>query len=88
MSSYGIQVDRPYTPTAIEISDDPKQLEDPEAYPVKVNAAVRLLLPRVTIIFQVTLKSLENENVEVVRAKYVVGCDGRSQSAVPSKVHV
>ena len=82
MSSYGIEVDRPYAPAALEISDDSKELQDPNAYPIKVRVWV---LRGGTIKrgnefdlgLQVTLNRLDAENTtEIVHAKYVVGCDG------------
>ncbi|KAI0036198.1 FAD binding domain-containing protein [Vararia minispora EC-137] len=63
MRKEGLEVDRPIIPTALEVSSDEEELSNPNAYPVKV-----------------TLQHLdaesEEERTEVVRAKFVVGCDG------------
>jgi phenol 2-monooxygenase len=36
MKKEGLQVERPIVPVALQISDDPRELADPRAYPVKV----------------------------------------------------
>jgi len=36
MKEEGLQVERPIVPITLQISDDPKELADPGAYPVKV----------------------------------------------------
>ncbi|KAI0738708.1 FAD binding domain-containing protein [Daedaleopsis nitida] len=61
MEPMGLFVQRSTIPTGIEISQDESVLNDPRAYPVKV-----------------TLKRLDREEneIEVVKAKFVVGCDG------------
>ncbi|KAG8966700.1 hypothetical protein FRC03_011448 [Tulasnella sp. 419] len=65
MSQYGVEVQRPWQPEALTISCDEKELLDPQAYPVTV------ILRRLK-----TESSLELDDVEIVRAKYVVGADG------------
>ena len=36
MRKEGLQVERPVVPTSLQISEDPKEVADPHAYPVKV----------------------------------------------------
>jgi phenol 2-monooxygenase len=36
MRKEGLEVERPIVPIDLQISDDPRELEDPRAYPVKV----------------------------------------------------
>lgn len=36
LREHGVHVERPYQPTSLELSQDEKELLDPEAYPVKV----------------------------------------------------
>ena len=36
MKKEGLQVERPIVPTSLQISEDPKEVADPDAYPVKV----------------------------------------------------
>ena len=36
MKKEGLQVERPIVPIALQISEDPRELADPHAYPVKV----------------------------------------------------
>ena len=80
MKKEGLQVERPIVPIALQISDDPKELADPLAYPVKVRTFpthLPLFLKRNS--FQVVLKHLAKESgddTEIVRAKFVVGADG------------
>ncbi|KAG9313169.1 putative monooxygenase [Chiua virens] len=63
LKNHGVQVDRPRQPSAIEISDDPKELSSPSSYPVKVT------LER--------LDAVDGQNrTEIVHAKFVVGADG------------
>ncbi|KAI0738678.1 FAD binding domain-containing protein [Daedaleopsis nitida] len=61
MEPMGLFVQRSTIPTGIEISQEESELNDPQAYPVKV-----------------TLKRLDREedDIEVVKAKFIVGCDG------------
>lgn len=42
LKSQGISVDRPIVPSSLEISQDPEELLDPSAYPVKV---LEILIP-------------------------------------------
>ncbi|KDQ61459.1 hypothetical protein JAAARDRAFT_30898 [Jaapia argillacea MUCL 33604] len=63
MRDMGLAVDRPTLPVAIELSQDEAELKDPQSYPIKV-----------------TLQNLDAaegvSDTEVVRAKYLIGCDG------------
>ncbi|KAF8262324.1 FAD binding domain-containing protein [Lactarius quietus] len=52
----------PIVPIALQMSDDPKELEDPHAYPVKI------VLKH--------LAKAAGDDTEIVRAKFVVGADG------------
>ena len=36
MKAHGVEVERPIVPTSLEISQDEKELKDPNAHPVKV----------------------------------------------------
>jgi phenol 2-monooxygenase (NADPH) len=36
MRKEGLQVERPIVPISLQISDDPKEIADPHAYPIKV----------------------------------------------------
>ena len=36
MKNEGLHVERPIVPISLQISDDPRELADPHAYPVKV----------------------------------------------------
>ncbi|KAF8586467.1 hypothetical protein K439DRAFT_1340899 [Ramaria rubella] len=60
MYASGVEVERPIVPISLEISDDPEELADPTAHPVKV----------------VLQSMESSGLTEVVRAKYVVGADG------------
>ncbi|KAG9313143.1 putative monooxygenase [Chiua virens] len=63
MKDHGVQVGRPRQPSAIEISEDPKELSSLSSYPVKVTVEC--------------LDSVDDKNkMEVVHAKFVVGADG------------
>ncbi|KAH9024977.1 FAD binding domain-containing protein [Lactarius hengduanensis] len=62
MKKEGLQVERPIVPIALQISDDPKELADPRAYPVKV------------VLKHLAKES--GDDTEIVRAKFVVGADG------------
>ena len=76
MSSWGVEVERPITPTCLEISNDPKELVDPSSHPVKVRSCFQAVSYIYSSI-KVLLKRLNGEeDTEVVRAKYVVGADG------------
>lgn len=37
MRTYGVKVERPIVPTRMELSSNPSELLDPQAYPVKVS---------------------------------------------------
>ncbi|KAF8262308.1 FAD binding domain-containing protein [Lactarius quietus] len=62
MKKEGLEVERPIVPIDLQISDDPRELEDPHAYPVKV------VLKH--------LDKAVDYDTEIVRAKFVVGTDG------------
>ncbi|PIL24615.1 hypothetical protein GSI_12499 [Ganoderma sinense ZZ0214-1] len=62
IATKGLVVQRPVVPTSIELSEAGSDLENPNAYPVKVT------LKR--------LDSTDNEGEEVVHAKFVLGSDG------------
>ncbi|KAH9057459.1 FAD binding domain-containing protein [Lactarius vividus] len=62
MKKEGLQVERPIVPIALQISDDPKELADPRAYPVKV------------VLKHLAKES--GDDTEIVRAKFVIGADG------------
>ena len=77
MSSYGVEVERPITPTCLEISNDPNELADPSSHPVKVRSCLQAAISYIYSSIKVLLKRLSgDEGTEVVRAKYVVGADG------------
>lgn len=57
-------VDRAVRPTSLEISSDEKQLEDPNAYPVKATLE--------------HMQAVEEDKItETVYAKFVIGTDGQ-----------
>ncbi|KAF8270632.1 FAD binding domain-containing protein [Lactarius quietus] len=62
MKKEGLQVERPIVPIALQISEDPRELADPHAYPVKV------------VLKHLAKES--GDDTEIVRAKFVVGTDG------------
>ncbi|KAG8900286.1 hypothetical protein FRB99_006141 [Tulasnella sp. 403] len=81
LAEHGIEVDRPMQPTSLELSQDEAELNDPQAYPVKV------VLKHLNEAHAISLTKQENqtpngtptdgvEDTEVVRAKYVLGADG------------
>lgn len=44
MSIMGVEVERPVVPISMQISDDPKILEDPSSFPIQVS---HLQMPRI-----------------------------------------
>lgn len=62
LASLGQKVHRPIAPTSIELSSDDRELLNPETYPITARLK--------------HLDSSSDENTEVVRAKFLVGCDG------------
>lgn len=40
MKDHGLEVDRPLQPVELQISQDVKELSDPDAYPIKVSTPV------------------------------------------------
>ncbi|KAG1850915.1 FAD binding domain-containing protein [Suillus subluteus] len=65
MKSQGVSVDRPIAPSSLEISEDPEELLDPSAYPVKV------VLDHIP-----ASDSDATPEQEIVHAKFVLGADG------------
>ncbi|TFL02292.1 FAD binding domain-containing protein [Pterulicium gracile] len=63
MRTYGVKVERPIVPTRMELSSNPSELLDPQAYPVKVTV-------------QHSDDSHPERQAEVIHAKFVVGADG------------
>ncbi|KAI6107750.1 FAD binding domain-containing protein, partial [Pisolithus croceorrhizus] len=63
MAQHNLKVDRPVKPLAIELSQDEEQLRSLSSYPIKVTLA---RLDTAT----------DADELEVIRAKYVVGADG------------
>ncbi|KAF8470314.1 FAD binding domain-containing protein [Russula ochroleuca] len=64
MRKEGLQVERPIVPISLQMSDDPKEVADPHAYPVKV------------VLRHLDRDSGDGDDTETVRAKFVVGADG------------
>ncbi|KAN0109116.1 FAD binding domain containing protein [Russula decolorans] len=62
MRKEGLEVERPIVPVSLQISEDPKEIADPHAYPVKV--VLR------------HLDKESGDDAEIVRVKFVVGADG------------
>ena len=47
MKKEGLEVERPIVPISLKMSDDPKELGDPHAYPVKVwNFQIAVVIPQ------------------------------------------
>ena len=65
MRNFGLEIDRPVQPSAIELSEDEAVLADPQSYAVKV------------ILKHADVAEGEEEE-EIVHAKYVLGADGTS----------
>ncbi|KZP01519.1 hypothetical protein CALVIDRAFT_508087 [Calocera viscosa TUFC12733] len=63
MTKHGLEVERPYFPTALEISQDEAVLKDPNSYPVKVGS-------------NTVLQADRPEDTEIINAKFVIGGDG------------
>ncbi|KAI0073054.1 hypothetical protein K474DRAFT_1604014 [Panus rudis PR-1116 ss-1] len=63
MRELGLEVDRPIVPVSLELSKDEKELKDPNAHPV-------------TVVLKHLQKREGKSDLEVVKAKFVVGCDG------------
>lgn len=82
MQRYGVGVERPRRPSAIEISEDPNELSSPSSYPVKVSSLLIALGVCKRRSLQVTVEHLnatdDESKTEIVHAKFVVGADGKS----------
>ncbi|KAG8995663.1 hypothetical protein FRB94_008888 [Tulasnella sp. JGI-2019a] len=84
MKNLGLQVDRPLQPVELQVSQDTKELSDPDAYPIKVtlkrlddSQAADVAKDRHINTGGPTPPPVNRfEETEVVRAKYVVGADG------------
>ncbi|KAF8159367.1 FAD binding domain-containing protein [Crassisporium funariophilum] len=63
MQGFGVEVDRPMVPTALQLSQDLRILEDPQSYPVQVT-------------LRNTGTSDVQVDTEIVHAKFVIGADG------------
>jgi phenol 2-monooxygenase len=47
MKEEGLEVERPIVPIDLQMSDDPRELENPHAYPVKVwNFLIAAFIPQ------------------------------------------
>ncbi len=77
MSTMEVEVERPVVPISMEISEDPKILEDPSSsFPIQVSRR-STYLAITEISSQATLKYLDDQDsTEVVHAKFVIGTDG------------
>ncbi|KAG1848096.1 FAD binding domain-containing protein [Suillus subalutaceus] len=74
MTPLGVKVEQSTIPTSIEISQDENELKDPTSYPVRV-------------VLQRLDESEDEPREEIVRAKFVVGCDG-AHSWVRKQVNI
>ncbi|EJU03728.1 hypothetical protein DACRYDRAFT_105885 [Dacryopinax primogenitus] len=91
MEKHGLLVERPYFPTALEVSQDEAELKDPTSYPVKVTVQ-RVAEPSVKTngdsqashngvqsnVFEsnTVIQADRPEETEIIRAKFVIGGDG------------
>jgi phenol 2-monooxygenase len=48
MRKEGLEVERPIVPISLQISEDPKEIADPHAYPIKVRPG---RFPRLALLF-------------------------------------
>ncbi|KAF8909526.1 FAD binding domain-containing protein [Mucidula mucida] len=62
MRPLGVEIERPAVPMKLQISTDDAELTDPTAYPIQVTIQ--------------HLDAKQGSEPEVVRAKFIVGCDG------------
>lgn len=83
LAQNGVSVDRPVQPVALELSEDPKELADPQSYPVKVTLKRLSEEHAADIPIEQHINAPLNsppingsDETEVVWAKYVVGADG------------
>ncbi|KAG9042534.1 hypothetical protein FS837_010741, partial [Tulasnella sp. UAMH 9824] len=95
LAQSGVKVDRPVQPVELELSDDPKQLADPQSYPVKVTLKRLSETHAASIPVEQHVNTPLNspptdgsDETEVVWAKYVVGADDfpdiRNRTAIHS----
>jgi phenol 2-monooxygenase (NADPH) len=70
LSKLDITVARPVRPTELTVSQNEKELEDPNSYPVKV-------------VLEHLQAQDKNNATEIIHAKYVVGADGQNQLSIP-----
>ncbi|KDQ19535.1 hypothetical protein BOTBODRAFT_102644 [Botryobasidium botryosum FD-172 SS1] len=74
MKKNGVEVEQPVVPIALEISDSKAILQSPASHPVKV--VLKRLRPGETVDHATFASQMVGSELEVVRAKYVVGADG------------
>ena len=90
MRESGLEIERSRQPSSLVLSEDEKEIESFDGYPVKVVSFYKYapLDPPADNTNKVVVHSLDapegEEATEVVRAKYVIGSDGTSLcGAVP-----
>ena len=66
LAEHGATVDRPTRPTSLTLTDDEKDLQDPNSYPV-------------TAILEHMPTESKQMSTETVHAKFVIGADGKTQ---------
>ena len=79
MRTMGVEVNRPFVPVSIQLSEDKTVLDDVHAYPVKESHFIFSLQCILNNIAQVVLKRVDcndDSETEVVYAKFVIGADG------------
>ena len=80
MTERGLKVQRSTVPTAIEMSENAENLQDPRAFAIKVRRVRNLHGYPVLqgLLGQVTLEHLdrEEEKYEIVNARFMLGSDG------------
>lgn len=79
MGTMGLKVERPITPTSLQLSENPSELADPTKNAVRVSSIQILHAWQYSDRYQVVLKHLdapEGQDTEVVHAKFVLGSDG------------
>lgn len=76
LSAQGVFVERPYSPSDLDISSDERLLLDPNTYPITVSI-ISSCQYLTSCQIQVTLRSEDPQKPpQVVYAKFVVGADG------------
>ena len=81
MAQKGLTVKHNTIPTAMEVAQNSKELQDPKAYATKASAYMGSVRFNLDCLMtsggeQVTLKNLETGVVEIVHAKFLLGSDG------------